>query len=84
LVRSRRRGRDYARRCAVSAQLARLLEDERVKVLLAAARHAHSALTCAVSQRTQHRCAENLDFALKAFESDDRDTLSSLKAAGAP
>ena len=48
-----------------------LLNDPRVQILLTAARHAHIALI----KTAQRRVADNLDFALKPFESDDRPTI---------
>ena len=48
-----------------------ILNDPRIQVLLTAARHAHTALV----ECSQQRVAENLDFALKPFESDDRLTI---------
>jgi hypothetical protein len=54
--------------------LASLLEDERVRVLVTAANHAHSALTLDISLGTQRKAAENLAFALTAFATEESDT----------
>lgn len=52
----------------MSAPLSDLLKDQRVRVLIAAAQAAHASLTFDTSARTQRKVAENLDFALRAFE----------------
>jgi hypothetical protein len=47
-----------------------LLRDQRVRVLVTAAQQAHKALTRELSLSAQRKAAENLAFALEAFEVD--------------
>jgi hypothetical protein len=54
----------------MTARLSDLLSDQRVRVLITAAQHAHTALTFDNCLAVQRKAAENLAFALEAFEVD--------------
>jgi hypothetical protein len=54
----------------MSARILDLLRDQRVRVLVTAAQHAHTALTFDNSLAAQRKAADNLAFALEAFEVD--------------
>lgn len=71
----------------MSVPLETLLADDRVKLLINAARHAHAALTFDAALRAQRRAADNLELALDVFSDGEHehDTLPCLPTyAGRP